>query len=322
MGGVVGVDQNFDRKVDFLYGGDYQGRLWKFDVRSANPSAWGVALSGSPLFVATNASGNRQNITGSLDVANHFSQGYIVYFGSGRYVLQSDGIVPVNPPVETFYAVWDDNASPAGSRSSLTAQSIVSEVAGRRSTSTNVVDWTSRRGWFLDLQVTLPSLAPLGERFIGEPRVAVGRVLFTTFTPVGDECSPGGVNWLYSLNVFSGAPQLQSLPDGSAGGAVYLTPPCESAPPAVAPPIVITPQPPESPPVDTDPSGGDDPEPPCVGPDCPPPCTGPACPTPPGTPPASIRGRECRNSVGALTSTGIIEFSSIQCGRLSWRQID
>lgn len=322
MGAVAGVDTNGDLKVDTIYGGDYHGRIWKFDLSSSNPASWGVAYSGQPLFVATDSLGARQRITGSIDVANHFETGFMVYAGSGRYLLQGDGVVGLNPPVETFYGVWDNLATRVtGGRSSLRQQSITAQTSSTlgvvRETTRNSIDWSTQRGWYLDLRVADGTTPALGERFIGEPRVALGRVLFTTFTPIGDECAPGGVNWLYSLNALSGAPQLAGSGDLSGGGAggLSITPPGQNAPPATAPPIVITPPPPR-PEGPGEGGGGDDPEPPCTGDDCPPP--GPT----PVPPPPSLRDRDCVASLGVLTPGGITQFSSISCGRQSWRQID
>ena len=328
MGAIAVVDQDGDLRVDGIYGGDYHGRVWKFDLSAASPTSWAVAYSGQPLFVATDASGARQRITGGIDVARHFQSGFMVFAGSGRYLLTGDGVVGLNPPIDTFYGVWDKPAASGNlTRTSLQAQQITAQVTTTlgltRETSRNVVNFATQRGWFLDLRVGTTAAAALGERFVGEPRVILGRVLFTTFTPIGDECAPGGVNWLYSLNAITGEPRLAGTGDSGTGnaGGVSLTEAGGSAPPAVAPPIVLTPPPPAVEPPGQG-GGGDDEEPPCTGPECPPPCTGPACPPPPATPPVSVRGRVCSSNLGALTSTGIITFSTVSCGRQSWRQIE
>jgi type IV pilus assembly protein PilY1 len=146
--------------------------------------------------------------------------------------------------------------------------------------------------------------------------VLLGRVLFTTFTPIGDECAPGGTNWLYSLDSNSGEPRLAGSGEVGSGnsGALALTQPGSNAPPAIAPPIILTPPRPR-PVAPGDGGGGDDQEPPCEGPDCP-------TPPPPTPTPPSVRDRQCVSNLGALTSDGIITFSNISCGRQSWRQID
>jgi len=324
MGALAVVDADGDLKVDTIYGGDYHGRMWKFDLSASNPTSWAVAYSGQPLFVATSNAGARQIFTGSIDVARHFQRGFMVLSGTGRYLLTGDGVVGTNPPIDTFYGIWDNldaaiTATPG--RSALQAQTIVSQettsLGLSRSTSRNTVNFATQRGWFLDLRVGTEATAAVGERFIGEPRVLLGRVLFTTFTPIGDECAPGGTNWLYSLGAVSGEPRLAGTGDTGVGnaGAVALNQGGSTSPPAVAPPVVLTPPAPrpEIPPND---GGGDDQPPPCTGSDCPPP---PPPPTPPAT---SVRDRQCISNLGVLTSTGIRNFSNISCGRQSWRQID
>ncbi|MEO6365134.1 MAG: hypothetical protein ABIO38_03675, partial [Luteimonas sp.] len=47
-----------------------------------------------------------------------------------------------------------------------------------------------------------------GERFIGTPRIQNGKVLFATFNPTGDSCTPGGTNLLYGLDLISGSGAL------------------------------------------------------------------------------------------------------------------
>ena len=38
--------------TDFVYAGDLQGNMWKFDLSSASSGSWTVALGGQPLFAA------------------------------------------------------------------------------------------------------------------------------------------------------------------------------------------------------------------------------------------------------------------------------
>ena len=311
MGAIGVIDDDNNGKADTVYGGDYHGRVWKFDISAASPALWNVDLGGQPLFVAESSTGARQQITGSLDIGPHFDDGYMVLFGTGRYFQPGDGVVGVNPPIETFYGVWDDGTQVTGGRASLQTQTITTQttVAGfgeTRELTRNPIDWTTKRGWSLDLKVG--ATPAVGERFIGEPLVALGRVLFATFTPIGDECSPGGVNWFYALSYLTGVAQLSD----SGAGALRLTPPGQSTPPATAPPVVITGGSPRSE-IVGDGGGGDPTVPPLPG-DPPPPT--------PTTPPPSVRDRICVNNLGVVTSTGIQQFATVSCGRQSWRQFD
>ena len=346
MGAIAGVDAhsmgvtptgtpelttNSNGKVDTIYGADFHGKLWKFDLSASNPTSWNVAYGGQPLFVATDRDGARQRFTGSIDVAPHFDSGYMVLGGTGRYLLTGDGIVGTNPPIDTFYGVHDNLATRITTgRAALQQQRITSQLNSDlgvvRATTASSVDFAAKRGWFLDLFVDDGAAGADGERFIGEPRVIFGRVLFTSFIPIGDECAPGGTNWLYSLSALTGAPRLalvdtdgDGVGDGdgdgigdTAVGSLQITPPGQSAPPATAPPVVVTPPSPTPEPVGGEDGGGDDEVP--VDPDNP---TGP-----PTAPNVSVNGRECVANLGVLTANGITRFGSVSCGRQSWRQIE
>jgi type IV pilus assembly protein PilY1 len=109
------VDVNFDNVVDYVYAGDLQGNLWKFDLTADNSSAWAVAFnSGSavaPLFQAKGPKspdfprGSPQPITTKPEVTFHPSApGYLVMFGTGKFLGSSDFS---DNSVQTVYGIWD-----------------------------------------------------------------------------------------------------------------------------------------------------------------------------------------------------------------------
>ena len=52
-------DNNNDKIIDFVYAGDLQGNLWKFDLSASGSGAsarWGLGNGGNPLFIARNSS--------------------------------------------------------------------------------------------------------------------------------------------------------------------------------------------------------------------------------------------------------------------------
>ncbi len=121
------VDLNGDGRLDIAYAGDNQGNLWKFDLTNIDPTQWGVAFGGSPLFTAQGAAalGNssrpkvqpitvaptvrandRVKVVGSGTNAKTVSVGgMMVAFGTGRNVAQAD---PNNVDVQTLYSVLDN----------------------------------------------------------------------------------------------------------------------------------------------------------------------------------------------------------------------
>lgn len=220
-------DSNNDKTVDFVYAGDLQGNLWKFDISGTTSAGWGLGNSGNPLFIARNASNQIQPITAQPTVGGHPSGGVLVYFGTGSYLTATD---VSDTTVESFYAIWDKPLSLVTvASSSLVQQTIIEEVvsgtaktitgcvddpliAGNeclvtfnydlRATSKNSVDYTSKLGWYMDL-LPLSGVAA-GERVISYALLKQDRVIFLTVIPSADPCVPGGNSWLMELDTSSG----------------------------------------------------------------------------------------------------------------------
>lgn len=309
-------DADFDGKVDTVFGADYEGNVWRFDLSSENPDDWDVAFEGAPMFTAQSPDGDPQLITGAMTVFLHPEEDFIVYFGTGRFLLQDDLDTPADPEVQSFYAVWARNPS---NRTDLVEQRITSQslVNNEIFRSTSVLPrGADSFGWFLDLAVdTASGDDARGERFIGEPRVELGRAIFTTFEVIGDQCAPGGgINRLYSLNAVSGAAELtfstcapgsecSANQSGTAGGVELRDADGAYTAPALSPPLVVNPAGAVIP--------GQDSCVPGVDPDC----------DLPADSEDSLIGRQCLAGLSVLLPEGLRKFSDVQCGRASWRQI-
>lgn len=214
------IDIDGDGDVDYAYAGDLLGNMWKFDLCNAggsgcssNPTGWNVAFgtSGSPqpLFVAMDASNNRQPITSGIDITRHFSgDGFQLYFGTGKYVESADLSSTTS---QTFYSLWDQEISPTtiSGRSDLQSQTVTTTttVSGTvfRTSSSNPVAWKApvvaggtKRGWFMDMPTS-------GERIVSEPVLYNSHLLFTTIIPSSAVCSSGGTGWLMQLDSVTGS---------------------------------------------------------------------------------------------------------------------
>lgn len=217
LGNIAVRDVDGNGKADTVYGGDLQGNLWKIDMSSISPANWEPAYDGAPLFTATDAANVAQPITGGLELVNVPSGGTMVYFGTGRYLTATDADPAASNQVQALYAVHDRGEAGLR-RSDLQQQQISTQnYDGRvtRSTTSNPVNYATQFGWYLDLVVA--GGPRLGERFIGTPRIQSGIVLFTTFQPKDDPCSPGGDNFLYGLGALTGASALGNLRIGIPG---------------------------------------------------------------------------------------------------------
>jgi type IV pilus assembly protein PilY1 len=104
LSSAITVDVNYDNKVDYVYAGDLKGNLWKFDLTSTDYNQWGVAYSSAgtpkPLFKTPG-----QPITTKPNVMYHCTKdGYMVLFGTGRY-LNEDDLSDSSP--QAVYGIWD-----------------------------------------------------------------------------------------------------------------------------------------------------------------------------------------------------------------------
>jgi type IV pilus assembly protein PilY1 len=82
-----------------------------------------------------------------------------------------------------------------------------------RTVSSNTVDWTTRRGWFIDLPISM-------ERSIGTAAVRNGRVIFATQIPSEDPCLFGGTSWLMQVDARTGQRFDQAVFDSTGDGLV------------------------------------------------------------------------------------------------------
>ena len=231
----IPVDIDGDRIVDNIYAGDLQGNLWKFDV-TGGLANWKVAdmIAGdgnanAPLYIAKDANGLRQPITAKPQVGNHPDGGLMVYFGTGKYYAVNDQILETpNVHVHTFYGIRDLGTQ-VTSRDNLQQQQILHEITKSdlnldvRVVSDTAVDYTSKKGWYLDLVSPGESGSiAKGERVVSAPLLRDGRIIFSTLIPTEDPCGGGGDSWLMELDAVNGN-RLNMAAFGDAAGMVTIT---------------------------------------------------------------------------------------------------
>jgi|APMI01.1.fsa_nt_gi type IV pilus assembly protein PilY1 len=194
----VGFDQNGDGKADFVYAGDLLGNFWRFTV-TGSASSWSAAS----LFVATDASGNIQPITGGLSVAiDPKTNKRWVFGGSGRYLSNSD---VASSAIQSWYGLIDDGTA-ITSRTSLATRTINSESTQgsyqTRTFSTAVAnDMVGKRGWYADLAV---SGVKTGERMVSRSQYSTGVLYASSIIPSTDVCASGGSGYINAVSAFTG----------------------------------------------------------------------------------------------------------------------
>jgi type IV pilus assembly protein PilY1 len=242
----VVVDADGDNMADYIYAGDLRGNLWKVDVDSSSVNSWKVShksgANPAPLFVAVDASNVAQPITSRPTVGRHPSglSGYMVYFGTGRYLVTGDQ-TPTTSPIHTFYGIWDKNTNTGNtpvSRTDLLAQTIsattVNSIDVRKVTNTTI-QWRTGNsgtcqsngsgtclGWRNDLLTA--STSARGEMMVTNPLLTGTNVLpaisFTTLIPQSDPCSAGGTGFYMLLNPVNGGPLAQAVIDITGDGII------------------------------------------------------------------------------------------------------
>ena len=208
------VDVNADGFADYVYAGDLQGNLWKFDLTNSDNSKWDVSYrsTASPGIARALFTGlSTQPITTAPDIV--LRNGHqIVFFGTGKYYDET--VDKSSIAVQSMYGLYDYNvavANPTASiyrRSNLQVQTFsqvtVSGEIYRISSNTVFVpgsDASSKKGWYVDLSAdgSNPS-----ERIVSDPLAHAKRIIFTTFIPNSAACSFGGTSWLMELNMDTG----------------------------------------------------------------------------------------------------------------------
>lgn len=209
------VDLNRDKIPDRLIVGDTLGNVWRFDITSTLVANWKppiTLLSGTtplPFYVAKDASGTRQPITGAVNTVFDSKGRHMVLFGTGSYYLSGDNQIGVSPQVQTLYGVLDTGVV-ISDRSQLLKQEILFEGTigsnGARVTSDNSLQ-LSEKGWYLDLAWSSTYGGPggIGELIDTRPVLRIGQVLVATKIPSADPCKAGGSSWILALDYESGS---------------------------------------------------------------------------------------------------------------------
>jgi type IV pilus assembly protein PilY1 len=196
------------RITDFVYAGDLQGNVWRFDLRSLDVSAEPpTGASAQLLFTAQNNSSEPQPITGTIELGPAPSgvignpRPVMLWFGTGRYLATADAD---STTVQSMYGMVDRHTTPVSAttatiqRSDLQSQTanLSGDLAGTIS-GTPVNYPGGQHGWYFDLPRS-------GERMTGLPLLQPGRLLFATYVPEARACYASGQSWIFAVDPYHG----------------------------------------------------------------------------------------------------------------------
>ena len=155
-----GRDANLDGTVDYVYAGDRNGNVWKFDLSGDTVASWGLGAGGQPLYRTRTG----QSITSGMAIARNAADGKAwVFFGTGSYLTLAD---TQDNAIQTLYGIVDDNTTV-----------VEADLKSRDILGLRVVNGTTyrafekpaalpagKKGWFLDWDNPTP-----GERIVVRP---------------------------------------------------------------------------------------------------------------------------------------------------------
>lgn len=239
IGGIRAIDTDLNGTADYIYAGDLQGNLYRFDLKSTNTNQW---TNNGVLYKATYGSpAKAQPITNRPIVVKHpTATGFIVVFGTGSWMTNTD---QSSNDIQSIYGIWDDLSTlPNNGSASIAANTLIQQVFKNESStinnfsvrtlSNNPVQWKNNgsnqvRGWRIDLDVP-PANASSGVEFPGERAVRNlqlrGGLLFvnTVIPKPINQCSAGVGGFELGFNPITGGSGSKIIFDLSDDGVFNI----------------------------------------------------------------------------------------------------
>ena len=189
----IAWDNDFDDDIDYVYAGDLEGNLWRFDFSNATAAGGAnISLSVSPLVSVTDTNtGAALPITAAPVVSLHPDEGLLVYFGTSADGQRDNGLFGV-----------EDAGTPHGVDPPLVVQTITtilhsSDETGEAYKKYRIVSSTTTPenpvGWKFEL--------PAGERILNDPILNNKRISFTSTNALVEDFNH---NWFSGVDFLTG----------------------------------------------------------------------------------------------------------------------
>jgi type IV pilus assembly protein PilY1 len=211
----ISNDPNLDPVTTYIYGGDLNGAMWRFDLTDKTGASvpvlkMGDATALKPIttrpdvtLCAMTTSSTANGVTSTATTAQR-----VVLFGTGRLLDVPD---TANTDVQSLFLLKDSGAALNVRGATMVQQTLSQNGSGSGITyalSSNAVDLSLKDGWYFDW-----SLHP-GERMNLDPQIVSGVANVVTNLPSSSSaCSVGGTSNAYQVDVCSG----NALPNTPAG---------------------------------------------------------------------------------------------------------
>lgn len=209
---VSTYDDDNNGTVDYLYAGDLNGNVWKFDITATDPASWGVALGGQPLFTASQMTngvpGTRQPITAAPVLMKTAGGQKMVVFGTGINYAETDRATSG----QAIYGIMDNNQR-IPDPNSLLAQTMPSADSGFSRTSTSTLA-ANQKGWYIPLTANEQVVSPPFAMNLQRNDMAV-----VDSIRLRQECAAGGeASFRTVINLSNGAAPEVVLMDTNGDG--------------------------------------------------------------------------------------------------------
>jgi type IV pilus assembly protein PilY1 len=218
----ISTDPNIDPNTTYIYGGDNQGQMWRFDLTSTSGAVtvlkMGDAGTGQPITTrpdVTLCEVQNTSTTGGVTTTTTSAQRVVLY-GTGRLLDLPD---IANTDTQSLYLLKDSGSAIGNIRGSTMVQQTLSLQGSSSNSNTyaitsNPVDLTQKDGWFFDW-----SLNP-GERMNLDPQIVSGVANVVTNIPSSSSsCQVGGSSNAYQVDVCTG----NAIPGNPAGATLSNT---------------------------------------------------------------------------------------------------
>lgn len=210
-----------DPLTTYIYGGDNQGKMWRFDLTDVGTHAVTRLLMGDagalqPITTRPDVSSCRVESVAADGSVSAAAQ-RVVLFGTGRLLDVPD---TSNVDVQSLYLLKDGGATIGDIRGATMVEQTLGLLGSGSNinsygVSANAVDLSVRDGWFLDWKLNA------GERMNLDPKIVNGGVSAVTNIPTSSSaCSVGGSSNVYQVALCSGS---HLAADTIAGGTLSNT---------------------------------------------------------------------------------------------------
>lgn len=191
-----------NNEATYVYGGDLEGNLWRFNIDSA-------ANSRVRLAQLKDKNGLVQPITTRPELGK-VKNSKIVFAGTGKFLEPTDVDYSLFTP-QSLYAIRDTANDTDGGivisnpraingfiRQTIVPSSDPNKSDVRVSGTNSAVNLTTDRGWYIDFPDT-------GERQDIAAQLVLGTLIVPTRVPTGTACQPAGYGWTNFVDYRTGS---------------------------------------------------------------------------------------------------------------------